>query len=184
MSLFVPNILHVGKYTYSAQDLYVANPEKTKIGSFCSIGCMVRIGHGTHPLNYLSSSPYLYLDRLGYKTNITNSHNEWEKLKPVIIGHDVWIGDDVWIKNGISIGTGVIIGAKSVVTKNVPPYAIVVGNPAKIIKYRFSKEIIKRLLKTEWWKLPQKVIKQIPYDNIDEALRFIENKRGLNKLCK
>ena len=175
MPLFRPLIEHVGKQTYSAMDLYIANPSETTIGSFVSIGTRVRIGHGTHPLEYLSSSPYLYLDRLNYKTEATPSHNEWEVLAPVHIGNDVWIGDDVWIKNGVTIGNGAVIGAKSVVTHDVEPYAVVGGNPAKVIRYRFSEEIIKKLLKLKWWKLPDEIIKQIPYDDINAAIEFLEN---------
>lgn len=175
MPLFKPLIKNVGKQTYSSMDLYVANPKDTSIGAFCSIGSRVRIGHGTHPLNYISSSPYFYLDRLEYKTDKTPSHNEWEVLMPVHIGNDVWIGDDVFIKNGIIIGDGAVIGAKSVVTHDVPPYAVVAGNPAKVLRYRFSAEIIIKLLKLKWWNLPDDVIKQIPYDDMNNAMNFLEN---------
>lgn len=177
MPLFVPKIDHVGKQTYSAPDLYVANPKQTVIGSFTSIGNRVRIGHGTHPQSYLSTSPYLYLDRLGYKTAQTPSHDEWELLAPVHIGSDVWIGDDVFIKNGVTVGHGAIIGAKTVVTKDVPPYAIVCGNPARVLRYRFEAGIIEKLLKLKWWNLPNYQIKQLPYDNIYAAIDMIEQFR-------
>ncbi|MBQ8482109.1 MAG: CatB-related O-acetyltransferase [Alphaproteobacteria bacterium] len=175
MSLFKPEIPNIGKCSYSYPDLYIANPTETSIGSFVSIGKGVRIGHGTHPQNYLSSSPYLYLDRLGYKTSATSSHNEWEVLKPVHIGNDVWIGDDVWIKNGVTIGDGAILGAKSVITKDVPAYAVVVGTPAQVMKYRFPADIIEKLLQSKWWNLPDEIIKQIPYDDINKALEFMNN---------
>lgn len=171
--MFIPNIEHIGKQSYSSPDLWVANPKETIIGSFVSIGSHVRIGHGTHPMNYLSTSPYMYLDRLEYKNEQTVSHNEWEVLAPVHIGNDVWIGDDVFIKNGITVGDGAIIGAKAVVTHDVPPYAVVCGNPAKILRYRFDPEIIEKLLQLKWWNLPDEVIKQIPYDNIDKAIEFL-----------
>ena len=171
MVLFKPLINHLGKQSYSSMNLYVANPKETVIGSFVSIGNYVRIGHGTHP-------SYLYLDRLEYKTDQTPSHNEWEELKPVYIGNDVWIGDYVWIKNGITIGDGAIIGAHAVVTHNVPPYAIVAGNPAQILKYRFTSEIIADLLNLKWWELPDEVIKTLPYDNIQECLKKLRQIRG------
>ena len=177
MPQFKPLINHIGKQSYSAMDLYVANQKETTIGSFTSIGNRVRIGHGTHPLDYLTTSPYLYLDRLEYKTDQTPSHNEWEILAPVHIGNDVWIGDGVWIKNGITIGDGAIIGAKSVVTHDVEPYAIVCGNPAKVLRYRFSADIIKQLLELKWWNLPDEVIKQIPYDDIHQAITFLTDRR-------
>jgi len=179
IKLFKPQIEHIGKCSYSYPDLYIANLKDTKIGAFVSIGKGVRIGHGTHPQEYLSSSPYLYLDRLGYKTNKISSHNEWENLEPIIIGNDVWIGDDVWIKNGIKIGDGAILGAKSLITKDVPPYAVVVGSPAHVLRYRFNQDTIARLLKSKWWNLPDEIIKQIPYDNIDKALKYVENITGI-----
>ena len=134
VTLYRPQLHHLGEWTYSAPDLYIANPKETVIGSFVSIGTGVRIGNGTHPLNYLTTSPYLYLDRLGYKTPATPSHNEWENLKPVHIGNDVWIGDGVWIKNGITVGDGAIIGAQAVVTHDVPPFCVVAGCPAKVVR--------------------------------------------------
>ncbi|MBR1601147.1 MAG: CatB-related O-acetyltransferase [Alphaproteobacteria bacterium] len=175
MSLFKPEIPHIGKCSYSYPDIYIANRKETVIGAFVSIGKGVRIGHGTHPQDYLSSSPYLYLDRLEYKTTKTPSHNEWEELKPIHIGNDVWIGDDVWIKNGVTIGDGAILGAHSLISKDVPAYAIMVGSPARVLRYRFSADIIERLLKTKWWNLSDEIIKQIPYDDINNALNFLEN---------
>ena len=173
MSQFVPDIPHIGKQSYSSPDIWIANPLETTIGAFTSIGSHVRIGHGTHPLNYLTTSPYLYLDRLEYKTDKAPSHNEWEVLASIHIGNDVWIGDEVFIKNGITIGDGAILGAKSVITHDVPPYAIVCGNPAKVLRYRFSADIIEKLLELKWWNLPDDVIKQIPYDDIHQAITFL-----------
>ena len=178
--LFVPNISHIGRCSYSAKDICVYNPKNSTIGSFVSIGHNVRIGHGTHPINYLTTSPYLYLNRLKYKNINIPTHNEYENIKPVHIGNDVWIGDNVWIKNGITVGDGAIIGACSVVTHDVPPYAIVVGNPAKVLKYRFSEEIISDLLTLKWWDLPDKVIKTLQYDDINECIKQLKKIRNKN----
>ncbi len=168
----------LGRRSYIVTDTfspYIANPETT-IGSFTSIGMDVHIGHGVHPTNYLSTSPYFYLDRLYYKNKDTPSHNEYESMEPVHIGNDVWIGSGVFIKNGITIGDGAIVGAHAVVTKDVPPYAIVCGNPARIIRYRFSDDIIKQLLELKWWNLPDDIIKQIPYDDVYKAIEFLKSK--------
>ena len=172
-----PNIEHVGKCTYSNTDLFIACQE-TKISSFCSIGMRVVIGHGNHPLNFLSTSPYLYFDELNYKYPNQVTHSEFWKCEPVEIGNDVWIGDGVFIKNGIKIGDGAILGKRAVITKDIPPYAIVAGCPAKVIKYRFNEEIINELLKLKWWELDDDIIKKIPYDNIDSAIKFLKEVRG------
>lgn len=164
----------VGKWTYCAPDLCIDN-EKTVIGAFCSIGCRVVIGHGEHPVHFLSSSPYTYLDGLKWKSDKTPVHNEYCIMDPIRIGNDVWIGDGAFIKNGVHIANGAVIGARSLVTKDVPPYAIVAGIPAKVIRFRFSPEIIDRLQASKWWELEDEVIRGIPYDDIETALKYIES---------
>ena len=174
--LIKPDLECVGKCTYTNSDLFVASP-KTKMGAFCSIGMRVVIGHGKHPLNFLSTSSYLYFDEMKYKNPEQVTHNEYWDLEPVEIGNDVWIGDGVFIKNGVKIGDGAVLGARAVVTKDVPPYAIVVGAPAKIIKYRFDEKTIKELLELKWWELDDEIIKRIPYDNIENAIKFLKEVR-------
>lgn len=172
------NIANVGKYSYCVKQPFVANPKETVIGNFVSIGENVRIGCGEHPLNFLSTSPYFYFDNLGFKNIYTSSHNEYQYYKPVIIGSDVWIGDNVFIKNGVKIGNGSVIGACSVVTKDVLPYSIVGGNPAQIIRFRFEKDVINNLLVSEWWTLPDYVLKNISYDDIQTTLEYIAHKKN------
>lgn len=109
-----------------------------KIGKYCSIGYGVDIGMFEHPTNMVSTSPKIY--------------DEFDCIKSIpIIGNDVWVGSKATVLQGVKIGDGAIIAAGAVVTKDVPPYAIVGGVPAKIIKYRFNKEIIKKLLEIKWW---------------------------------
>lgn len=173
--LQVPDCLNVGRCTYCASEVYIAS-WNTSIGAFCSIGQNVRLGHGEHPLNFLSTSPYLYSGVLGYKMENTPHHNEFraKAIQPISIGNDVWIGDNVIVKNGVTVGDGVVIGAGAIVTKDVPPYAIVAGVPAKIIRYRFSEDILRRLLATKWWELPDEIIKTLPYDDMEACLSLLE----------
>ena len=125
----------------------------SKIGKFCSIAQNVKIGLGIHPTNFISISPVFYSP----KNPLGESFSKQQKFieaKPVTISHDVWIGTNVTIIDGVHIGIGSIIGANSVVTRDVPPYSIVGGVPAKEIKKRFSPEICKKLLKSQWWNMP------------------------------
>lgn len=114
-----------------------------KIGRFSSIGRNVRIVVGNHNYKNISTSKKL--------TNEDNNFLRCNDGSSCIIGNDVWIGDNVLIKGGLVIGDGSVIGFGSVVTKNVPPYSIVAGNPAKIIKYRFSTDEISALMHLRWW---------------------------------
>lgn len=170
---FIPSGMKAGKNSYAAMDIKIAT-SKTSIGSFCSIGQKVVLGNGKHPLNFLSSSPYFYLTKVSWKNNNTPTHDEFLTAEPIYIGNDVWIGDEVYIKNGIKIGDGAVIGAKSIVTKDVPPYAIVAGCPAKIIRYRFNEETIKELLELKWWELDDEILKKVPYDNINKAITYLK----------
>ncbi len=177
-----PNIEKVGKCSYIGIDCHIISPNSS-IGAFCSIGCRVILGHGEHPSEYLSTSPYLYLDGIQYKDKGHTSHNEYlyDKIEPITIGNDVWIGDGVFIKNGVKVGDGAIIGARSVVTKDVPAYTVVVGTPAKVIKYRFDEQTIKDLLDLKWWDLDDDIIRKIPYDNISESIKFLKRIKETDK---
>lgn len=171
------NIKHVGDYSYCAEQPLIMDRINSRIGRFVSIGRGVSIGMSNHPLDFLSTSPFFYFNSLGFKDKDMPQHDEYRILPPVIIGNDVWIGDNVKIKNGIKIGDGAVIGTSAVVTKDVPPYAIVTGIPAKIIKYRFSEDIIKELLELKWWEMDYETIKKIPYDDINLAIEFIKKNK-------
>ncbi|MFA0401835.1 CatB-related O-acetyltransferase [Vibrio splendidus] len=121
------------------------------VGKYTSIGPGCRIGLGIHPVNELSTSPYLYNDNIFKKKNNSDFQN-------VIIGNDVWIGANVLIMGGVTIGHGAVIGAGAVVTKNLPPYSISIGVPAKTVKYRFDDSTINDLLRKPWWDLEHDII--------------------------
>lgn len=132
------------------------------VGKFCSIAGSSVIGLGSHPTDIISTSPIFYSKHngTGYSWVKSDTYSEFKK---VIIGNDVWIGARVLIMGGVKIGDGAIIAAGSIVTKDVPPYAIVGGVPAKIIRYRFDEEIISLLKEIEWWIKDESFLK----DNIE-----------------
>lgn len=138
----------LGNYTYVGGYSRVQNAE---IGRFCSIAPHVTIGVGRHPLYLRSTHPGFYATNqrfYGIKPEYDNPYPEYAKIE---IGNDVWIGIHAIILDGVKIGDGAVIGAGSVVTKDVPPYAVVGGVPAKLIKYRFDEERRKELLNSSWW---------------------------------
>lgn len=146
----------LGRYSYVGYDSEVVNCE---IGSFCSIANGFIAGGAKHPLEWLSTSPVFYDVSGG--TNYHLGHLTIEPTVRTYIGNDVWIGSRAIILQGVHIGTGAVVGAGAVVTKDVPPYAVVAGCPAKIIKYRFDSDIICRLLKSEWWLLQDFQLKKL-----------------------
>ena len=153
----------IGRYSYIGNDTDV---ECADIGQFCSISDHCRIGMGGHTLNHLSTCPLF---------------TQKAEANRALIGNDVCVGSHVLINGGVTVGNGAVIGAGAVVVKDVPPYAIVGGVPAKVIRYRFSPEIIQRLLELEWWNMDEKMLKEnicfFQRDNIslDEVNAFVSN---------
>ena len=149
------NNSHIGKYTRIGLYSEVTN---ATVGNFSVIAMDSVVGAGAHPTNLLS--PHLIF----YKKGAWQWHEEWvgkidfNDNKPIHIGNDVWIGRRCIIMDGVTIGDGAFVAAGAIVTKDVPPFAIVGGIPAKVIKYRFPEEMIKRLMEIQWWNLPDEEI--------------------------
>ena len=131
---------------------YPINDDKLQIGKFCSIACGAKFlfNSANHTLSSLSTYPFpLFFEEWGLeKKDVTNA---WDNKGDIVIGNDVWIGYEAVILAGVTIGDGAIIGTRAVVTKDVPPYTIVGGVPAKPIKRRFPEETISALLEIQWW---------------------------------
>lgn len=158
----------VGKYTYGHQQFFQESINLKEIGSFCSIAKNVVITGMNHPTNYITTNPIIYFKSRGFiKEDRLDLINK-DKNKKVIIGNDVWIGTNVTILPSVKIGNGAIVGAGSVVTKDIPDYAIVVGVPAKVIGYRFDENEIKLLNESKWWDWPNEKIKSYINDFVDK----------------
>jgi acetyltransferase-like isoleucine patch superfamily enzyme len=137
---------NIGKFSFCGYDCSIID---TSIGSFCSIASRVSIGAASHPLNWISTSPAFYLG--GEHIPKKYAKFTYKEIKHTIIENDVWIGEGVFIKAGVNIESGAVIGSGSVVTKSVGAYEIWAGNPAKMIRKRFSENIIDELMKVKWW---------------------------------
>jgi hypothetical protein len=135
--------------------------QNAKIGNFANIASGVRIGPTHHPLNRPTLHHFTYRRKLyGFDTVDDEEFFQWRKSQIVEIGHDVWLGHNAIIMPGVKIGNGAVVGSGAVVTKDVEPYTIVVGVPAKVIRKRFSDEIIDKLQKIGWWYWSYETIKE------------------------
>lgn len=158
VSLFAGNLdsLLIGRCTYVSRDVQVYGLNGIlNIGRYCSIAGRLALicGKGFHQYDRMSTYPFLLRSPF-CKSNDTKKLFSDKTCFPITescIGNDVWIGEDVFITKNVKIGNGAVIAAKSVVTRDVPGYAIVAGNPAEIKKYRYSKEVIDMIEKIKWW---------------------------------
>ncbi len=144
---------HIGRFSYVGKRSALNN---VRMGNFCSLGPDVEIGYYLHPTDFVSTYPAFYSNKnIGCPVPFTTVKKFDDSVPQTIIENDVWIGAKAIVLGGITIGTGAIVAAGSVVVKDVPPYAIVGGNPAKLIKFRFTEPQIEALLKSKWWEWDQ-----------------------------
>jgi acetyltransferase-like isoleucine patch superfamily enzyme len=165
----------VGKYFGMNESCYIA---RATAGAFCAIGARTSINPFNHPTDWLSTNEFQYHPS---SFDWVNEYNEIERLSRtadmfahVVFGNDVWTGHNCNIMAGVNVGDGAVIAAGSVVTKDVPPYAIVGGVPAQVIRYRFPEKTIERLLRLKWWDLELSQLSGLPFRDIDRCLEMIE----------
>lgn len=175
----------LGAYSYAVSGHF----QSVTIGRYTSIGEEVQTGRGNHNPHSVSNSPIFdfkeQLFALGPSWQSNRAHadrvsNKYE-LPTTQIGHDVWIGHGAFIKPGIEIGNGAIVGAHAVVTKNVKPYSVVAGNPAKLIRMRFDEETIGKLLDSEWWNLNLEQLEGIKFDDPGQVVERVRKLKELRQ---
>jgi acetyltransferase-like isoleucine patch superfamily enzyme len=173
-------MLRLGNHSYVAGNPIIRAWNRQDVviilGKFCSLAENITfVIDGNHRMDTFSTYPFR--ERFGWSEAPINT---WGKETPVI-GNDVWIGNNVTIYSGVTIGDGAVVAGQSVVTKPVPPYAVVAGNPARIVKYRFPPEVIEQLLQLKWWDLPDDVIRNkiIPVmNNIQSVIEVLHEIRS------
>lgn len=158
----------IDRHSFCGYDCNVLNVD---IGPFSSIASKVSMGGAAHPMHFVSTSPVFLSHKDSVKTKY--AHHDYLPIVQTVVGADVWIGEGAYVKAGVTIGHGAVVGMGAVVTKDVPPYAVVAGNPAKLIHYRFDKNIIDNLLMLKWWEFDDaKLMRLGKYINSPE--KFIE----------
>ena len=160
---------NLDKYSYVGNYSTVLYCE---IGKFCSIADNCKIGGAAHPMDWVSTSPVFHAGHNILGINFSSHH--FDAFTKTYIGNDVWIGNNCLIKAGITIGDGAIIGMGSVVMKNVGSYEVWAGNPAKLIRRRFSEDIIESLLSIKWWNYDDETLKT-QSESFSEVNIFISN---------
>lgn len=165
------NKVKLGRYSYVGKRVLITDAE---IGNFCSIGANCGIGGGMHPLKAVSTSPVFLEGRSAVGYNLAQI--PYKPSATVHIGNDVWIGMGVYIKAGVTIGNGAVIGANAVVTKDIEPYAVAAGVPARVLYKRFDDETIEMVERLKWWNWSDADLKKYgsEFDTVDKLLAKVK----------
>jgi acetyltransferase-like isoleucine patch superfamily enzyme len=170
----VPRAL--GAFSYSHSTFAIT----ASIGRYCSIGWRLLWLGDSHPMDWVTTSPFPHGPHplQGFRSYLSERitspfllHKYASAPEPVVIGNDVWIGDEVAIKGGVNIGDGAVIGARSVVTRDVPPYAIVASSPARVVRMRFPDATVERLLAAQWWRYGPDILQPL---DVRDVLGFLD----------
>lgn len=165
---YIQGYAEIGLVSYVGYHAFIG--AGTIIGRYCSIAMNSTVGAGEHPTAWLTSHNFAF----GHPNLDGGLRARYGSDQKLTIGHDVWIGANAFVSTNITIGSGAIIGAGAVVVKDVPPYAIVIGNPARILRMRFADEIIERLLASQWWQLPTDHVRELPFHDIERCLDILD----------
>ncbi len=174
----------IGRFTYGNPAFKLwGSEESIEIGSFCSIAENVTIfGGGEHNSDWVTTFPL----RIAYGDSLAGKDGHPATKGKTFIGNDVWIGYGATVLSGVTINDGAVIGACSLVTKDIMPYSIVGGNPAKLLKYRFTEEQIQELLKIQWWNWPHsqiiKFIGLLSSNNIDHFIDVVKSSKDAKQI--
>ncbi|QGH36708.1 acetyltransferase [Gracilibacillus salitolerans] len=168
----------IGEYSYTAGDAQIIY---ATIGKFCSIASHVRINPGNHPTWRVTQHHATYrMARYGFSDEDDHEFFDWRRSHPVHIGHDVWIGHNAVIMPGVTVGNGAVIGTGAIVTKDVDPYTMVAGVPAKWIKDRFSAEEAAQLQEIAWWDWSREVLEE-RFQDLNNMARFLTKYGAKNR---
>ena len=166
-----------GRYSGMGSSSYIAD---AVVGRYCTFGSRLSVGAFDHPTNWLSIHEFQYRDLSGiYGESILEGgiNTLQDGSRQTYFGSDVWIGDNASIKRGISVGHGAIIGLGSVVTHDIEPFSIVVGNPGRVLRKRFSDKVIESLLELRWWDLDMQALRGVNCCDIESAISDLRQKR-------
>jgi acetyltransferase-like isoleucine patch superfamily enzyme len=169
----------VGKYFGMNESCFVA---RATVGAYCSIGARTSINPFNHPTDWLSIHEFQYhpnsFDWVAEYNAIRRLERTPDMYEHVTIGNDVWMGHNANVMPGVSVGDGAVIAAGAVVTKTVPPYAIVAGVPAKVVRLRFAEKLVERLLRVKWWDLELAEMSGLPFRDVERCVSMLEDIRA------
>jgi acetyltransferase-like isoleucine patch superfamily enzyme len=165
----------VGRYFGVNENSFII---RATIGNFCSMGARVSINPFNHPTDWLSVHEFQYhagaFDWVDEYNRFERCERTPDMMTPITIGHDVWMGHNATVLAGVSVGNGAIVGAGAVVTKDVPPFAIVAGVPATVKRFRFSDQVIERITRLQWWDLDLADLNGLPFRDVERCLDALE----------
>ena len=176
------NRSQMGGYSNIGVASYIAD---SIVGRYCNIGSRVSIGGYEHPQDWLGITAYQWgkstENLVSADTQCLLESHEPPPQRTTVVGSDVWIGDNAVVKRGVTIEDGAIIGAGCVVTKDVPPYAVVVGVPARVHHFRFEPGVRKELLAARWWDMELEDLADLPFHSVADCLRILSERSREDK---